>query len=144
VPPVREILIGRRSDDHLLLTVRGRLYPEGDDADWLWTSLSVRVGGFGCQQEGNLRAAELRSLRAALEALVDGAVSKAALATEDRWLTIELSSTSETAVDARIEVHDDASPSNELRCGLADLERASLIATIESLTDVERAYPATA
>jgi hypothetical protein len=143
VPPVREILIGRRSDDHVLLTVRGRLYPEGDDADWLWTSLSLRVGGFGCQQEGNLRAEELRSFRAALETLIDGAASTAALVTEDRWLAIDLSSTSETAVEARIEVRDEASPPNELRCGLADLERASLIATIESLADVERAYPAT-
>jgi hypothetical protein len=143
VPPVREILIGRRSDDHLLLIVRGRLYPEGDDADWLWTSLSLRVGGFGCQQEGNLRAEELRSFRAAVETLVDGASSSAALATEDRWLAIELSSTSESAVDARIEVRDEASPPNELRCGLADLEGAGLIATIESLADVERAYPAT-
>jgi hypothetical protein len=143
VPPVREILIGRRSDDHVLLTVRGRLYSEGDDADWLWTSLSLRVGGFSCQQEGNLRSEELRLFRASLDALVDGTARSATLATEDRWLAIELVSANETAVEARIDVRDEASPPNELRCGLADLERASLIATIESLVDVERAYPAT-
>jgi hypothetical protein len=140
---VREILIGRRSDDHVLLTVRGRLYPEGDDADWLWTSLRVRVGGFGCQQEGNLRAEELRAFRAALEALVDGTASSATLATEDRWFAIELASASETAVEARFDVRDESSPPTELCCGIADLGRASLIATIESLVDVERAYPAT-
>lgn len=142
MPPLREILIGRRSDDHLLLTVRGRLYPEGVDADWLWTSLSVRVGGFGCQQEGNLRSEELRLFRASLEALVDGTTPSAALATEDRWFAIELASTGETTVKARIDVRDDASPPNELGCSLAELERASLLATIESLVDVERAYPA--
>jgi hypothetical protein len=141
VPPVREILIGRRSDDHVLLTVRGRLYPEGDDADWLWTSLSLRIGGFSCQQEGNLRSDELRLFRASLEALVDGTAPSAALATEDHWLAVELAPTSETSVKARIDVRDEASPPNELGCGLADLERASLIATIESLVDVERAYP---
>ncbi len=141
MPPVREILIGRRSDDHVLLTVRGRLYPEGDDADWLWTSLSLRVGGFSCQQEGNLRSEELRLFRASLEALVDGTASSAALATEDHWLAIELPSTSETTVKARIDVRDEASPPNHLGCGLADLERASLIATIESLVEVERVYP---
>jgi hypothetical protein len=141
VPPVREILIGRRSDDHLLLTVRGRLYPEGDDADWLWTSLRLRVAGFGCQQEGDLRATELRRFRSALEEMLDGDAARVALATEDGWVAIDLRLTDGQAVDVRIHIRDEASPPNELHCALAELERASLSATVESLVDVDRTYP---
>jgi hypothetical protein len=140
VPAVREILVGHRSGDHALLAVRGRLFPEDADSDWLWTSLTVRVGGFGCQLEGNLRAGELRRFRAALERLHDGATSAAALATEDGWVALELSSDDDRRVSASIGVRDHATPPNELRCAIQGLERDGLLATIESLGEVERTY----
>ena len=140
MPGVREILIGRRSGDHALLTVRGRLFPEDDASDWLWTSLAVRVGGFGCQLEGNLRAAELRQFRVALERLYDASTTDAALTTEDDWVSITLAVDGDRSVIGTIRVRDEASPPNELRCGLAALEPASLSATIESLHEVERSF----
>jgi hypothetical protein len=140
VPGVREILIGRRSGDHALLTVRGRLFPEDDASDWLWTSLAVRVGGFGCQLEGNLRAGELRRFRVALERLHDASATEAALTTEDDWVSIRLVSDGDRSVTGMVLVRDEASPPNELRCGLPDLEPASLPAAIESLHEVERSF----
>lgn len=141
MPAVREILIGRRAGEHVLLSVRGRLFPEGDDADWLWTSLAVRVVGFSCQQEGNLRASELRRFRSDVERLDDAAVTAATLSTEDEWVTIELTADGDRKVTARLRVRDAAEPPNELRCTLPGLEPAGLVATIESLLEVERAYP---
>jgi hypothetical protein len=142
VPAVREILIGRRTGDHVVLAVRGRLFPEGEDPDWLWTTLSARLGGFGCQLEGGVRAAELRGLRTRLEGLHDGSATEAALATEDDWLSLELASDAD-AIGVVLRVHDQAGPPpNELRGHLDGLSRDSLVAAIETLREVERAYPA--
>jgi hypothetical protein len=140
VPAVREILIGYRSGDHALLTVRGRLFPDDDDSDWLWTSLTVRVGGFGCQLEGNIRADELRRFRAALEQLSDATGSEAVLATEDGWVTIALAAAGDQAITGTVRVHDQASPPNELHGTLPTLEPAGLTAPIESLHEIERTY----
>jgi hypothetical protein len=141
VPAVREILIGRRTGDHVLLAVRGRLFPEGDEADWLWVSLTVQSGGFGCRRDGNLQAADLRRFQAGLEDLQEGAATAAVLATEDDWLAIEMTPDGDDGVAARVRVRSDGPPPAELGCGLADLEPAGLVTTIESLADVERAYP---
>jgi hypothetical protein len=139
VPPVREILIGRRTGDHVLLTVRGRLFPE--DPDWLWTPLTVRVGGFEGRVEGGVRADELRRFRAGLEGIHEGTAAAATLATEDGWLQVDLTASAPDAVGVELRLRDQATPSNELRGSLAELSRASLVAAIETLIEVERAYP---
>jgi hypothetical protein len=144
MPAVREILIGRRADDHVLLGVRGRLFPADQDEDplWLWTSLTVRLGGFSGQLEGGVRADELRRLRNGIEALYDRSATVATLATEDGWLTVELTSPEAAdTVEVELRVHDQDTPSNELRGALYELSRESLVTVIESLVDVERAYP---
>ena len=144
MPAVREILIGRRAADHVLLGVRGRLFPADQDEDplWLWTSLTVRLGGFSAQLEGGVRADELRRLRTGIEALYDRSATVATLATEDGWLTLELiAPEAAETVDVELRIRDQDTPSNELRGALAELSRESLAAVIESLIDVERAYP---
>lgn len=141
MPAVREILLGHRTGDHLLLTVRGRLFPDSVDAPWLWASLTVRAAGFGCRRDGNLHTDELRRFRAALEELHESGGAAAELATEDEWLTIGLSRDGDGSVAARVRVHDDGPPPAELRCGLSDLTPAGLMTTIESLAAVERSYP---
>jgi len=140
VPAVREILIGHRAGDHVVLAVRGRLFPEGDDPDWLWTSLTVRIGGFGCQLEGDVRAAELRRFRTGLEELHDRSATEATLSTEDDWLSLELVSAAD-AIGVALRVHDQAAPPNELRGRLDGLSRDSLVTAIETLHEVDRAYP---
>ena len=143
MPAVREILIGRRAGDHVLLAVRGRLFPADQDEDplWLWTSLTVRLGGFDGQLEGGVRADELRRFRTGIEGLYDRSATVATLATEDGWLTLDLTSPGADAVDVELRVHDQGTPPNELRGALSELSRESLVAVIESLVDVERAYP---
>lgn len=89
MPAVREILIGRRTGDHVILAVRGRLFPEGGDPQSLWTSLSVRVGGFSGQLEGGVRADELRRFRSGVEGLRDGSATIATLATEETLVEVE-------------------------------------------------------
>lgn len=142
VPPVREILIGQRAGDHVLLAIRGRLYPAGDDADWLWASLTVRVGGFGCQIEGDVRAEALAAFRVAVEGLHSGGVVEGGLGVEDDWLSIRMALGDDKTVAPTIVVRDQATPPNELRCTLPELSQESLVAVIESLVEVERAYPA--
>jgi hypothetical protein len=141
VPAVREILIGRRSGDHMLLTVRGRLFPADEDPHWLWTSVTVRVGGFGGRLEGGVRADELRRFRAGIEGLYERSTAVATLATEDGWLSLELTSPGSDAVAVELRVRDEGTPPNELRATLPELGLESLVAVIETLVDVERAYP---
>ena len=141
MPAVREILIGRRSGDHVLLTVRGRLFPADEDPHWLWTSATVRVGGFSAQLEGGVQADELRKFRAGIEGLYDGSASVATLATEDGWLSLDLTSPRADAVAVELRVRDDGTPPSELRAALPELNRESLVAVIETLVDVERTYP---
>ena len=141
MPPVREILIGRRTGDHVILAVRGRLFPDGDDPQWLWTTLSVRIGGFTGQLEGGVRADELRGFRSGVEGLYDGSATVAKLATEDGWLSVELTSPEPDGLAVELRVRDEATPPNELHGALVELSRESLVTVIETLVDVERAYP---
>jgi hypothetical protein len=141
VPAVREILIGRRTGDHLILAVRGRLFPDGDDPQWLYTSLTLRIGGFTGQLEGGVRADELRRFRSGVEGLYDGSETIATLATEDGWLSVELTSPEADALAVELRARDEATPPNELRGAMDELSLESLVTVIETLVDVERAYP---
>ena len=142
MPDAPRVVIGGSEDQHVVITVLGRMHGSNDywDGNWLVTPIEVAAGGLRAAVGAALRAEELASFRRAL-AWVDQQVSgEAVLESMEDWLTLRVTvaRTGQVTVTGRV---SDRPGVAELTFVLDGLDVTYLPAIIDQLSEVERAYP---
>jgi hypothetical protein len=100
------LVIGTEDGDHLRL-VPGPAQPGPDPSDtWIPSAVQVVAGAFRARAEAGLLGSELLRFREALTSLASDPRGRAALETEDGWLSVRLFGDGFGHFDARCELRD--------------------------------------
>lgn len=131
--------IGGEVADFLLLSIRGRQFPEATDywnANWLTCNVDACVGAFHGVFGAVIRNEDLgrflRQLRPLFENSSGGAMLEAA-----EWLSLDVVADGRSRVKAHVQLNDNC---NALEFSLS-LDRSELPAIIAQLEEICGAYP---
>ena len=144
VPEPLQVLIGNRDTEHVLITVVRRERPAAEDfwdGNWLVTPIQLCAGRFSGEISADLRTDELRQFREALETLYGQRAGEAVLESMEEWIRLTVAWDSLGALRVEGVASDRPGVGSELRFRLAGLDQSYLPAIIESLREVEHAYP---
>ncbi len=142
VNPVK-IEIGSAAAERITITVIARSHPTAtdyDDANWIRTSVGVRVAGFGGLFGADLRTEELESLRVQLSALYETLNGEATFETMEECVSLRFTGDGTGHVRVEAELRDKAGSGNLLRCALG-LDQTDLPPIIKSLDAAAQAWP---
>ena len=142
-PNPRELLLGDRDADHLVLRPLRRAHPESTEfweANWLKVDVAVRAGAFHGAFEADLRADELERFAEQLAALEGDGQGAAALQSMEGWVSLRLTAGPRGRVQAACEVRDDPAGGTTLRFDLTS-DLAQLVALRVALAELLRAFP---
>lgn len=139
-----QVLIGSAESGHVLITVLGHEHPHAEDywdGNWLVTPIEIRAGQFSGSLPADLRSDEMRFFRKGLEALYGRLKGEAVLASLDGWITLTISCVTGGRLTIEGVVNDRPGGGNELAFHLDGLDQSYLPSIIESLLEVENAFP---
>ncbi|MCK9901172.1 hypothetical protein MXD63_13915 [Frankia sp. Cpl3] len=139
-----EIIVGRRSSDHVLIRVVGRMFPEvGDywDGNWLTSPITARLRGFTADLDAALRGDELRSFREQLQCVHRKICGRAELVSTEEWIALNVLCERNGHLTVGGELGDGSATRNKLLFSLPGLDQTDLPPLIDALLAVEQRFP---
>ena len=137
------IVIGSLRDDHLVIDVTRREYPDAHDSgdgNWVFATVRTHAGAFVGEYEALLRTDELDRFRAGLARLHAELHGTATFESMEEWLTLVIEGDGRGHFRAKCVARDEAGIGNELRFEL-NFDQTEIPPMLASLDAVLAEFP---